>query len=78
MVIFTIFGRSDAVFIGENLDEVSYARLNFLLKKVKRSSSKLDTVASIYNAILTEQHAMRMQDIAIDSVKMDINNKITF
>ena len=63
---------------GENLDEVSYARLNFLLKKVKRSSSKLDTVASIYNAILTEQHAMRMQDIAIDSVKMDINNKITF
>ena len=63
---------------GESLDEVSYARLNYLIKRVKRASSWLDKVASIYNSDMIEQHAIVMQDIVIDSVTMDTNRLVNF
>lgn len=63
---------------GEALDEVSYARLNYLVGRVKRASSWLDKVSSIYNSDMIEQHAMRIQDIAVDSVTMDINGLVTY
>ena len=63
---------------GESLDEVSYGRLNYLINKVKRASSWLDKVSSVYNADMFEQHAMSIQDIVIDSVPMSTNGLITY
>lgn len=63
---------------GENLDEVSYGRLQYLIGKCKRASSWLDAVTSIYASDMIEQHAMRIQDIAIDSITMDTNGLVTF
>lgn len=63
---------------GENLDEVSYGRLQYLIDKIKRKSSWLDKVLSIYNSDMIEQHAMRIQDIAIDSISFDTNGLVAF
>lgn len=63
---------------GENLDEVSYGRLQYLIGKCKRASSWLEGVISMYNSDMIEQHAMRIQDIAIDSIAMDTNGLVKF
>lgn len=55
---------------GENLDKETYGRLNYIIEKVKRKSSWLDSISSIYNANMQELHVMRVQDISIDSLPM--------
>ena len=63
---------------GDALDEVSYARLEHIIKKTKRASSWLDSVSSMYNSDMIEYHAMAIQDIAIERITMDTNGLVNF
>ncbi len=63
---------------AESLDKVSYDRLGFLIGKVKRASSWLDKVTSIHSSDMIQQVAMSTQNVAIESIKMDLNGLVRF
>ncbi len=62
----------------ESLDEVSYNRLGYLVGKVKRASSWLDKITTIHTSDMIEQVAMSTQDVAIESIKMELNGLVRF
>jgi hypothetical protein len=63
---------------GENLDKVSYDRLNYIISKVKRASTWLDRVASTYQADMFETMLLRHNEERHDNISMDINGFVDY
>ncbi len=58
---------------GEELTETNYKRLLYLINKVKRASSRLEKLMSVYTSRMDEAVCMSACDVSIDKVQFDLN-----